>query len=229
MTFWVAGAVVVGAGINAYASSKSSKDQKNAAKDANSANLYMYNQTRDDQQPYRDLGYAALPQIQQLMGESGDVSTQDVLNDPGYQFGLSEGTRALQGSAAARGGLYSGATLKALNRYGTDYATTKFSDVFNRKQAQIGNQFNRLSTAAGLGSAATSQVGQAGANYASNYGSNVIGAANASGAARMSNANSWNNALNQSASAFSGSGGSYNKGGFSNFLNGYSNEDVMYN
>lgn len=224
----VAGATVVGAVVSSNSANKSAQAQKDAANSSNATNLYMYDQTRADQQPYRDTGYAALPQIRELMGESGNVSTQDVLNDPGYQFGLNEGTKAVQGSAAARGGLYSGATLKALDRYGTDYATTKFSDVFNRKQAQIGNQFNRLSTAAGLGSAATSQVGQAGANYASNYGSNVMGAANAGGAARISSANSWTNALNQGASAFNNYNNP-NKGAYSNFLNGYTNEDVMYN
>lgn len=41
---------------------------------------------------------------------------------PGYQFGLDEGAKTVQASAAARGGLNSGATLKALTKFGNDYA-----------------------------------------------------------------------------------------------------------
>ena len=33
--------------------------------------------------------------------------------------------------------------MKALNKFGNDYATTKFGDVFNRKQTVIGNNSNR--------------------------------------------------------------------------------------
>ena len=51
---------------------------------------------------------------------------------PGYDFRLNEGTRAIEGSAAARGGLYSGATMQALQNYGQDYATNAYENWLNR-------------------------------------------------------------------------------------------------
>lgn len=212
----VAGATVVGAVVSSNSASKAAKAQTNAANSANATQLAMYDQNREDTAPYRQAGYSALDKINELINSYKTTSPQDVLNDPGYQFGLSEGTKALQGSAAAGGGLYSGATLKALQRFGTDYATTKYDDVFNRQQTDLNNQFNRLSTTAGLGSANTAQTGANGMTTAGVIGGNLTGAANAQGAAGLTAANAWTNALNQSASAYrnysspSSSGYNYN-------------------
>lgn len=63
---------------------------------------------------------------------------------PGYQFRLDEGQKALERSAAARGMLNSGATGKALLRYGQDYASNEYNTFLNR-----------LSTAAGAGQVAS--------------------------------------------------------------------------
>lgn len=52
--------------------------------------------------------------------------------DPGYQFRLSEGLKALERSAAARGGLLSGATGKALTRYGQEMGSQEFQNAYGR-------------------------------------------------------------------------------------------------
>ena len=75
---------------------------------------------------------------------------------PGYQFGLDEGTKAVQASAAARGGLNSGATLKSLQKFGTDYAD----------QQGFTPYANRLASLAGVAQTATNQIGNYGTNYA---------------------------------------------------------------
>lgn len=60
-------------------------------------------------------------------------SGQDVLNgDPGYGFRLGQGEQALQGSAAARGVLNTGGTLKDILNYGQNAASQEYSDAFNR-------------------------------------------------------------------------------------------------
>lgn len=59
-------------------------------------------------------------------------SAQDAQNDPGYQFGLDQGTSAMTNSAAARGLLRSGGTLQDFAKFGNDYASTKYNDVYNR-------------------------------------------------------------------------------------------------
>ena len=54
-------------------------------------------------------------------------SAEELLaDDPGYQFRLAEGLRALEGSAAPRGTLRSGATLQALMDYGQDAASQEY-------------------------------------------------------------------------------------------------------
>jgi hypothetical protein len=115
--------------------------------------------------------------------------------DPGYAFRMAEGQKALERSAAARGGLNSGATLKALNRYGQDFASNEYQNAYNRFNSDRDRRFGRLSHIAGLGFNATANVGSAGQNYANQYGANVTGAANAAGAAEMAKANAWSGAI----------------------------------
>jgi hypothetical protein len=120
----------------------------------------------------------------------------DVATDPGYQFGLSEGMKGLDSSAAARGGLFSGAQMKAAGRYANDYATTKFGEAFNRDQITKGSIFGKLSGVAGTGQTATNQVDTAGANLALNQGRNLIGAGDARGTNYLVGANQISNGFN---------------------------------
>ena len=52
--------------------------------------------------------------------------------DPGYQFRLEQGTKALEGSAAARGGLFSGATGRSLQDYSQGLASQEYANAYNR-------------------------------------------------------------------------------------------------
>ena len=52
--------------------------------------------------------------------------------EPGYQFRQAEGQRAIESSAAARGSLLSGATQKALARYGQGLASQEYGNAYNR-------------------------------------------------------------------------------------------------
>ena len=51
---------------------------------------------------------------------------------PGYDFRLNEGTNAIEAGAAARGGLYSGAAMRDLLKYGQDYASSEYNQYLNR-------------------------------------------------------------------------------------------------
>ena len=114
---------------------------------------------------------------------SRDFQMSDYQQDPGYGFRLSEGMKALERSAAARGGLLSGGALKGISRYSQDYASNEFTNAFNRYMQQRGNQYNQLASMAGIGQTATANLGAAGQNYANNAGANIMGgAANASNA-----------------------------------------------
>ena len=121
-------------------------------------------------------------------------------NDPGYAFGLQQGTQAIERGASARGGLYSGATLKALQRYGQDYGGTKFNEAFNRDRVTKNDLFNQLSGLSGTGQIATNQVGQAGQNYANQAGNIGLSNANMQGAAGLAQANILRGGVNQALS-----------------------------
>lgn len=54
------------------------------------------------------------------------------LNEGGYLFERNEGTRAMEQAAAAKGVLNGGGTLKDINAWGQNYATTRVNDVRNR-------------------------------------------------------------------------------------------------
>lgn len=60
---------------------------------------------------------------------------QDFQADPGYQFRLQEGQRALERSQAARGGLFSGQALRESQELGQGLAGQTFQDSFNRNLA----------------------------------------------------------------------------------------------
>lgn len=99
---------------------------------------------------------------------------------PGYDFRLGEGQRSLEAGLAARGGLYSGAAMKALNRYGQDYASNEY-----------GNYLARLTGAASGGQAAAGMQANAGANFAAN----ATGSIGAKGDAQSAGAIGVGNAL----------------------------------
>jgi hypothetical protein len=120
-------------------------------------------------------------------------------NDPGYQFGLREGNRGMTNSAAARGGLLSGAALKEASRFNQDYAGTKFNDAFNRFNANQSSQFNRLATLAGVGQTSAAQVGQQGIATGNQIAQNQIGAGNARASGYIGQSNALTGGLSQGA------------------------------
>lgn len=73
------------------------------------------------------------------------------LNSTGYQFQQKQGAGAITGSAAARGILNSGATVKGLTQFGQGLAGQSF-----------GNYLSDLSGLTGSGLQASGQIGQAG-------------------------------------------------------------------
>jgi hypothetical protein len=142
----------------------------------------------------------------------------DEQNDPGYQARLKLGTDAIQRSAAARGGVVTGGTAKALDSYAQDYASNEYNNVYNRAlqdyttnynayNTDQSNQYNRLlglatsgqqaaGTAATLGqNAANSQAGTI-TGTAATQGQDLTNAANATASGYINSANAWNGALN---------------------------------
>jgi hypothetical protein len=106
--------------------------------------------------------------------------------DPGYEFRLGEGQRVLERGASAAGGLLSGGYARRAIRYGQDYASNEYNNVYNR-----------IANIAGLGQVSAGQSGNA-ALYA---GAQMGSAASSAGAARASGytaqGNAWSTAINE--------------------------------
>lgn len=115
--------------------------------------------------------------------------------DPGYQFRLQQGQQALERSAAARGGLQSGGTLKALTNYAQDYASNEYQNAYSRFTTDQTNRFNRLTSLAGMGQTSNAGTANLAASTAGNIGNIAVGSANAQGAAGIAGANAWTGAM----------------------------------
>ena len=148
----------------------------------------------------------------------------DFQTDPGYNFRLSEGLKALDRQAAARGGMMSGAALKAAGRYGQEAASQEYGNAFNRFQTNRASQaglytdalnrertrqmdeYGRLSDFTTRGANAAANTGTSQAAYGSNaanlmsqgaqaMGQGVLGAGQATAAGQIGAGNTYNNAI----------------------------------
>jgi hypothetical protein len=115
---------------------------------------------------------------------------QQFEQDPGYAFRQSEGMKALERSAAARGGLLSGGTLKGIQRFGQDLASQEYGNAFNRYQTERAARLNPLQSLMGAGQSSantlTGAAGQLGQGQAQSQ--LAAGQARASGYVGQSNA-----------------------------------------
>lgn len=62
---------------------------------------------------------------------------EEAQNQPGYQFGVQQGEKALQQSRASQGLLRTGGTLKDILDYGRNAATQNYGNVFNQDLSQF--------------------------------------------------------------------------------------------
>lgn len=193
MTFWVAGAVVVSSAIGANASSRAAKTQAGAADRAAEGQERMFERQVELSEPWRKAGETALNKLVPLATEYTPFGMQQFQADPGYGFRMAEGMKALERSAAARGGLLSGGALKATQRFGQDLASQEYQNAFNRYQAERQARLAPLQSLAGVGQTTAQQIGEAGMRTAQNVGETQMSGA----AARASGYVGGANALSQ--------------------------------
>jgi hypothetical protein len=180
--------------LGANAAQNAANTQANAAAQANQLLAQQYQQQRADLAPFTTAGLGAQNQLLTFLGlpggtaganfgkYSGDFTGADLLanQDPGYGFRLAEGQKALERSAAARGGLLSGGTGKKLLGYGQEMGSQEYQNAYNRYQTNRTNQLSPLFSLTGSGQA--SAAGQAAA--AGNYGAGAAGNLTSAGAAQ---------------------------------------------
>ena len=234
VTGFTAGASVLGGLIGGAGSRSAAETQAGAARESGAfakdvADRQLALQTRQyeegvqRQQPFLTAGTNALARMQ--AGEFAQPSafnfgTNDFQADPGYAFRLSEGQKALERSAAARGGLISGTALKAATRFGGDLASQEYQNAYGRaltgynaNVARADTGYNRLAGMAGVGQTSTQQLNAAGANYAgagsatlgsygTAMGNSIMGAGNANAAGTLGMTNTLASGLTTAASGY---------------------------
>ncbi len=146
----------------------------------------MYEEGVARQQPFLAGGTEDYNRLRALMTGGPEAAQQFLQMDPGYGFRLSEGMKALERGAAARGGLLSGNMLRGAQRYGQDLASQEF-----------GQAYNRLAGLAQIGPAAAGVMNTLGQQYATGAG-NIYGAmGQTAGQAQLQRGSIYGNMLNQ--------------------------------
>lgn len=196
MTFWVAGAVVVGSVIAADSSNKAVKAQKAGTDAGISEQQRQFDLAYADQAPYREAGVDALGKLRSELDRQ--PTAEEVMAQPGYQFGQRQGQLGLDRRIAAMGGRVSGRALKAASQFNTDYATTGYSAEYQRRQDRL----NRLASLAGLGQTSTQASAAAGANSSNAISNMLTSQGNATAAGQIARGNIWGNATNQLGAVF---------------------------
>ena len=204
----IASAAALGGGaIAAGGAKKAARAQEQAARDAQAANERALERQIALQEPFRQAGLTAQEQIMQLLGIGGDASAEgygslakpfgmeQFEQDPGYAFRQSEGMKALERSAAARGLLQSGPTLKGIQRFGQESASQEYGNAFNRYQIERAARLNPLQSLMSSGQSAANTVTSSIGQSSQNEQGNILGAGQARASGYVGQANALGGAL----------------------------------
>ena len=203
-------APVIGAVLGSSAIRQAIAAQQQGTDQAIAESRRQFDQGRSDLAPFREAGTGAINRLSDLTGTSGRTDApnygdlnkkftlEDFWSDPvtqaSFRQGLDLGTQSLDNSARARGTLNSGAQLKALTRFGTDYTGNQAAGSQQRFVGDQTNQFNRLSAIAGTGQTAATNTAQFGTQNANTVGNLLSAQGNARGAAAIGQGNLFANA-----------------------------------
>lgn len=181
----------------------------------------MYEEGVARQRPFYEAGVNALPGYLAGIQQGGELvrgfTPADYQADPGYGFRLAEGQKALERSAAARGNLLSGATGKALTRYGQDVASQEFSNAYQRFRDTQQLRRNALAGVVGYGPTSANAMTSSGQNYATGAGPVISGQGETTANALLAAQRARGSAYGQVGSAL----GKYLGGGGYTGLGGY--------
>lgn len=263
MSGWVAGAVVVGSVISSDAAGDAADAQVGAARDSSAVQKQISDQQialqreqfnaqkalereqfeyqKSLQAPFQQAGVNALGQMRGgafAQPEAFKFGAEDYTADPGYAFRLSEGQKALDRQAAARGGLISGSALKAAQRYGQEMGSQEFQNAYSRALtgyntdvARSDTGYNRLAAMAGIGQTSTDKIGAAGQAMTSGIGTAgqnmTSGISGSLGSYGNAASDAYTGAANARASGYVGQANAINQG-LGTYLN-YTQSQNMLN
>jgi hypothetical protein len=187
-------ASLLGSGASALlgsnAANNAAQAQISAANNSTDLARGIYNSNTALNAPFVAAGTNALGQQSSLLGLNGTAAQTAAqgafTSSPGYQFRLDQGTKALQNSASAAGGLYSGRAAKDLTNYAQGAASSEY-----------GNYTSGLQSLINTGQASANQQAANGNALVSNVTGNNAAIGNATAAGTVGSTNAVTGALGQ--------------------------------
>lgn len=205
---WAAAAAVV----SEISANKARKSQQKGNAAAIAEQRRQYDLNRQDTQVQRDAGERSINALGETIYDPNyyKASAEEVMaQEPGYQFSLAEGQKAIERQGSASGRRLSPATVKELMRYNIGYANQSYGSAYNRFMGEKDRYQSNLYKMAGLGDTANKTNIAAGTNISRNISGiqQTAGNQQAAGYGNMNQAiqgslknyqtlNSYNKALN---------------------------------
>lgn len=196
MSGWTAAAIAGSAVIGGIASGQAAREQSKASDRATAAQERMFNKQVKLQEPFRQAGVNALPELI-AASRYTPFSMEQFQQDPGYAFRMREGLKALDRSAAARGGLLSGNQLRGVTQFGQDLASQEYTNAFNRYQAERAARLNPLQSLAGMGQTNAATMANQAGQYGQALAQNAINQGNIRASSYMGGANALTGGIGQ--------------------------------
>ncbi len=169
------------------AAKRSSAAQQKAINQGVKEQRRSFEDIRGYESPYMTGGTASQNRLMELLGLGGDTASaeygryaddfgmDDFEQDPGYAFRMSEGLKALDRQAAARGGLISGSALKASQRYGQDLASQEYQNAYDRYRTNRSDRLNSLINMRDTGVGSVNRLGNHRSTVAQNIANLKVG------------------------------------------------------
>lgn len=147
--------------------------------------------------PYRGLGNMASGELRENMPDyTKRFGMSDFEADPGYQFRLNEGSRAIERSAIGRGQLNSGRAAKALTRFNQDFASNEYQRAFDRFNQDRDQAFGKYMGLANLGQRANSDYMRGTVSLGTGISQNLANLGNSIAAQQIAGQNNQNQLMN---------------------------------
>jgi len=186
------GAALAGGAMSANATKKGAKAQRAGQAEASALQRDMFEQSRNDMTPWREVGGASLAETANMLGlgeQPYDYS--ELTKTPNYLFQQQEGMKGIDRAMAKSGMNGSGQQLKAISEFNNNLA----GNTFNTRLQQ-------LAQLAGVGQNASQWTGNAGMNTAANMGNLAVASGQSQADKYVNQANAFNNTINQGAGLF---------------------------
>ena len=144
--------------ISGYFGKRGAKQQRDAERRAREEELRYNNLATDtalkELAPWRGMEDKARVSMMDILGYNGPDAANSAIDalmkSPAVQFRLKSGQNAIDRSASAGGGLFSGRTGMALAKYGQDLGSQEFENEYGRRKGMMDWSYGNTGTRADL-------------------------------------------------------------------------------